>query len=484
MVSRFGWALAAAAVTLTIQAFISRYLFWDSYFGLVAGRYIAVNGIPTTEVLTTAGRPEWIDQQWLAHWLFHASWSLGGYAATAFLTAGAVAIAQGLLAALMIHRGVPGPRAFMWSLVALMVALGSTVVRAQSLVLPLAVVLLWAILDDSRRPAFRKRFLLIVPLLAVWSNLHGSVLLGVGSAVAYAAIRAAVAARGRESRSALLYGVTAALSAAALLVTPYGLQSFDYYRSLLANSAVHRFILEWSAPQLGNPFSLAFFAVLSITILFVGYALARGYRPPLVLLAATAGLGLLALTGVRYGIWFGMVAVVLDADVLAHTRPAPAPFATSFLRAGAAVLLVVTVIATAVLLTTSQDEFERDLPHEAMAAVSDYAAANPSTHILTDELASALLWRHPELAGRVGFDTRLEQYPEDRLVAWFEFLNGVPPGWPAAAEGYDVVLVSGLEHPDLVTRLTSLPGWSALHVEPNGATFVRMLGAVGRAGLR
>ena len=62
-----GWVLAVAGVCFGIQAFVSRYLFWDSYMGLVAGRYIATNGIPTAEVLTSAAKPQWIDQQWLAH---------------------------------------------------------------------------------------------------------------------------------------------------------------------------------------------------------------------------------------------------------------------------------------------------------------------------------------------------------------------------------------------------------------------------------
>jgi hypothetical protein len=88
-------------------------------------------------------------------------------------------------------------------------------------------------------------------------------------------------------------------------------------------------------------------------------------------------------------------------------------------------------------------------------------------------LASALLWRHPELAGRVGFDTRLEQYPADKLERWFEFLNMTPPGWPTAADGYDVILVSGRERASLVAALMTDPGWSTLASEPNGAAFVR-----------
>lgn len=426
-------------------------------------------------MLTTAGKPQWIDQQWLAHWLFFRAWELGGYAATALLSAASVTLAFALLAALMIGRRVPGRRAILWSLVALIVAFGSTVVRAQSLALPLAVLLFWAILDDSDRPvsAFRARLLLVVPLMAVWANLHGSVLLGAGALVAYALWRVVMAARKRAWRSTVLYATTAALSAAAPLATPYGLTILDYYRSLLANSAVHRFILEWSPPQLGNPYSLAFFVVLGATSVVIGYSFARGYRPPIVLLVAAAGLGILALTGVRYAVWFAIAAVVLNADVLAHTRPVPPPFPAPFLRAGAAVLLVASLAAGAVLLTTSDDDFERDLPRAAMGAVADYGASNPSAGVLADELASALLWRHPSLAGQVGLDTRLEQYSEAALVEWFEFLNGVPPGWPSAADDYEVVIVSALERPDLVARLTALPEWSILHAEPNGAAFVR-----------
>lgn len=468
-----GWALAVAGVTFTIQAFISRYLFWDSYFGLVAGRYIAANGVPTTEALTTAGKLQWIDQQWLSHWLFYAAWSIGGYSATALLSAVAVTLAFALLAALMVNHGVPGRRAFVWSLAALAVALGSTVVRAQSLILPLAVLLLWAILDDARRPGFRVRFVTVLPLLAIWANMHGSVLLGAGAVGAYSAVRAASDAWRQDLRSAALHAATGAMALAALLATPYGLSVFDYYQSLLANTAVHGYILEWSAPVIGNPYSLAFFAMLAVTAVVVGYGFARRYRPPIVLVVAAAGLGLLALTGVRYAIWFGIVAAVLNAQILAGARPAPPPFPAAFLRAGAAVLLAASVVSAAVLITTSGDEFERDLPRAAMAAVADYTAAHPATLILADELASALLWRHPGLAGHVGFDTRLEQYPEDRLVAWFEYLNGVPPGWPSATDGYDVLLGSAVDHPELVARLTALPGWSVLLAEPNGAAFVR-----------
>jgi hypothetical protein len=41
------------------------------------------------------------------------------------------------------------------------------------------------IYDDQRQPDTRTRMLLAIPLLAVWANLHGTVLMGAAIAAAY-----------------------------------------------------------------------------------------------------------------------------------------------------------------------------------------------------------------------------------------------------------------------------------------------------------
>jgi len=125
-----------------------------------------------------------------------------------------------------------------------------------------------------------------------------------------------------------------------------------------------------------------------------------------------------------------------------------------------------------VIVTTPDDQFERRLPTEAMAAVSAYAQTHPGSLILTDELASALVWHEPALAGRIGFDTRLEQYDSKSLENWFEFLSVVPPGWPTLTDCYGQVLVSS-DRLNLMSALSTLTGWSTLASEPSGAAFVR-----------
>ena len=214
--------------------------------------------------------------------------------------------------------------------------------------------------------------------------------------------------------------------------------------------------------------------MLGATSLIVLYGLVRGNRPPALLLAGAIGLAVLALTGVRFQVWFGIVASVLAADVLGqlHSRPAP-PAPVTLRRIGAIGLAACAAIGIVALITTSDAQFERDLPLIAMAATATYATDHPGDEILADELASALMWLHPETEGRIGFDTRLGQYSEEGLLSWFSYLNGVSPGWPGATDGYDVLLASAVDRPGLVERLSTLAGFSTLAAETKGAAFVR-----------
>jgi hypothetical protein len=70
----------------------------------------------------------------------------------------------------------------------------------------------------------------------------------------------------------------------------------------------------------------------------------------------------------------------------------------------------------------------------------------------------ALLWQHPDLAGRVGFDTRFEIYRQSEVVGWFRFNDGAP-GWEAATSGYDLLAISSSRHPELAARIRAAPDW-------------------------
>jgi hypothetical protein len=470
--ARLGWIAATGVLCFAVNTFFSRYLFWDSYLDLTGGRFVAHHGIPRHEALTTAAQRTWIDQQWLAHLSYYEAWTLGGYPLVGALSSLLVASGFTLLCALLIARKVPPQRAFLWTLVAFVVCVGNTVIRAQSFAYPLFVLLLWAILADARRPG--PRFLLVVPLLVLWSNLHGTVLLAVTFVVGYSAIRLFLAAGARMLNLVAVYGAAGLASAATLFANPYGLSIVHYYSALIGNRVVSHYIVEWAPPKLGNLVSLGFFVLLFVVIGITAYGLARSYRPSPTLLAIVVSLALVALQGVRYQAWFALAGVLLAGETLAAVRPSPPEFSAPILRIGAVAIVAFAVVAVGVLARTSNATFERLAPLDAMAAAASYTAAHPRSTILVDgQASSALLWLYPRTAGHVAFDARLEQYDESRLRNWFTYITGKEPGWPSLAARYDVLVASRKENPNLVARLEKLKGWRIIATDEEGIALVR-----------
>jgi hypothetical protein len=467
-----GWIAAAGALSFAVNVFFSRYLFWDSYLDLTGGRFVAQHGIPRHEALTTAAQRTWIDQQWLAHWTYYEAWRLGGYPLVAALSSLLVASGFTLLAVLLVARKVPPQRAFLWTLVALIACVGNTVIRAQSFAYPLFVLLLWAILADSRRPS--PRFLLVVPVLVLWSNLHGTVLLASALVVGYSAVRLLLAARARMLSLAALYVAAGLASGAAVFANPYGLSVVHYYRALIGNPVVSHYIVEWAPPSPRNVVSLGFFGLLFAVIGVTAYGLRRGYRPTPTLLVIVASLALLALQGVRYQAWFAVAGALLAGETLAAVRPSPPELSARIQRVGALATVAFAVIAVGILGRTSDRTFERLDPLSAMAAAASYTAGHPGSTILADEQSSsALLWLYPKTAGRVAFDARLEQYEHSRLRSWFTYITGSGPGWPALAARYNVLVASRTENPGLAARLGKLRGWRIIATDAEGIALVR-----------
>jgi hypothetical protein len=175
----------------------------------------------------------------------------------------------------------------------LLVTLGSlpsfTLARVQlfSLVLfPLLIALLRA---DKRDPS--RRIWLTLPLLTLWSNLHGTALAGLAMLYLYL-IFSLVRVK------PVTAGVLAILSLVAMCVTPAGLRTVDYYYGLTTNLAAERGTGLWAPLGTG---------LLDLFLIFAAIWLAvrawRGSRPPLWELAAVLILGVLTVKAARNGVW-------------------------------------------------------------------------------------------------------------------------------------------------------------------------------------
>ena len=472
------WLVALVALSLTVSLVYSRYLFADSYYDLYAGRYIVQHGIPHRNVVTVVahGAP-WIDQQWLAHVLYYAAWAAGGYPAVAVLSSLVLTSGFAVLMLAMRGRGVPPARAFLWTCGTVIVYLGNIPIRAQSFAYPLFALTLWLVVADSRAPRLQPRTWLALPVLVLWANTHGSVLIGAAMVGLYAGYRAVVTVLRRAGPRAVLgYLALGAAGAVSVLCTPYGTGVIGYYKSVnRVAPALSHYVTEWQRPNPLYLVSMGFFALLIAVVIAIAVAWRRGTRPDPVLAAIALGLLVMALTAIRNQAYFAFAGSLLAAGTLARSSAGRSPaLSQAFSRVTAGVLAAAALIATGLIATEPAGKFESLVPVRAIDVAAALAARHPGARILADEWSSPpTLWLHPATFGRVGYDARLEQFSVSQLRAYATFLSARRPGWQDLLRGYDIVVVNRKQHDWLGTALTRLPGWQVAYSSRAGLVLER-----------
>jgi hypothetical protein len=372
---------------------------------------------------------------------------------------------------------------FGWGCLAALASLmyiSNFVIRAQAFAYPLFALTVWLIVTDARAARLRARTWLAVPVLVIWANTHGSVLVGAALAALYAGWRAAALLRRGDRRPALAYLALGAAAAACVVATPYGTGVLGYYRQIsAATPALTRYELEWQPVSPLHLVSIGFFALLGATMIAVAVAWRRGTRPdPLLATIAVATLTL-TLIAVRNEPFFAFAGSLLAADTLARSRNGIAPaLSPTFSRVTAAALTVAALASAASIATRTSGQFEGAVAVRAINATAALAARAPAARILADDWSSAaLLWLHPALFARVAYDARLEQYTLAQLNAYATFINARQQGWQHLARGYNIIVASRRHHQPLATALTRLPGWHVSYSGPDGVVLRRSLPA-------
>src|SRR5262249_5596052 len=210
----------------------------DSWMTLGAGREIVAHGLPRHETLTTMamGR-DWTDQQWLAQLIFYGLDALGGLRIALLVNAALVTTTFALGVAAARQRGASARTTLLVATIAVIVAPWSWQLRAQALALPLFIIVLALGASDVRNP--RARTFLGLPLIVLWANLHGSVLVGAGilSLAGVYGLGARVLRR-RGAPPPLRSAALAVAPWACLLLSPYHVHLIGYYRLMLFSSPV------------------------------------------------------------------------------------------------------------------------------------------------------------------------------------------------------------------------------------------------------
>src|SRR5262249_40379251 len=96
------------------------------------------------------------------------------------------------------------------------------------------------------------------------------------------------------------------LTALATLVNPEGYKVYDYVRTVVTDQASQKLVAEWQVPLVNDAAGIVlFYAPFFLTLLVFIYA---RLKPDFTELALFLGFGVLGLTALRNGAWFGIVA--------------------------------------------------------------------------------------------------------------------------------------------------------------------------------
>ncbi|TWP33713.1 hypothetical protein [Leekyejoonella antrihumi] len=298
---------------------------------------------------------------------------------------------------------------------------GLVIARVQLFSLVAFAVMLLLLRSDQARPS--RRLWWLVPLVVVWGNLHGAVLVGVVLAVCYLLIWRL---RRRPSETVAI-GVA---SVAGICVTPAGLGTVNYYSAVMQNEGAARGLGMWAPPSAHSVLDLLMLAGCAL----LTYRFVRSGRPLWELVAA-AGLIVGTATSARYGIWL-LLFVAAPAAVGARRavereKQASGGRDTLVKLVSAGVLTI--LVAGFVLQVRGQTMFFTT--EKVSAAVNQVAVGR--VVLAPDPLSESLA-----VAGaRVWISDPIDAFSRRDQVMYINFLDGSPAAH-RTLDGVGVVVVS------------------------------------------
>lgn len=471
----------------------------DLPWHLGTGRWIIEAGtIPKADPFSwsTPGR-KWIAHEWLSEVVMFKAWQLGGWAL--LITAAAAIITLAWFVVFRTCRVNSASRTMPAAITTFLAAI-STIhtwgVRPQMLTLLFVAVTCYRLHQwlHGRRLPWE-----IVPLIAVWANLHGGFIFGIVMVGVFAAgalgekilhrwtwTRAHRADRTWRQVSEI-WALLAACFAASI-ATPNTIDGLIYPFTYLGDNASTRYVGEWFAPDFTRPqfWPFALFGLLLIGLMVLGRRyiglteigltlpfLALGVQSVRNISQATVcGAPVLAM------LWSRMWASHLDARAAKRpstTRTARArtdkqvgPRQKAVIAASVAIPMVLALVAmTAKDLTEAHNTSERAAVQPLKA--TQWLVEHPGEKVLNHyNFGGWLIWNRVP----VFIDGRPDMYG-DTFVDEYVALTGAKNDWKVELDRLGVTSVLLPAKNQLAVALADDPDWSIEITEKAGVLFVR-----------
>jgi hypothetical protein len=325
----------------------------------------------------------------------------------------------------------------------------------------------WMIEEDRERPT--RWLFALVPLSALWANLHGGF---AGLVITLAALAAGHVLEADWTR-AKRYGFTAIACLAAAVVNPYGFQLLVHMQQYLRAGWIREMVEEFQAPKLETPAGMYFEALL-----FAGIAVAaklaweRRFAPALLIIAW----GHAALLSVRHVPIFALlIAPFLAREITLLMRQAQERFGrksiwgilnqigdehTPNLTRSS---FLIPALVVALLVSDLGFQWPTDFPSGKfpLAAIERHGELIRTQRVFTlDSWGDYLTYRHYP-GQKVFFDGRTDYYGEKMSRDYKALIDG-HPGWQERLARYKVDAVFLPQDSPLVGHLRADPAWESL----------------------
>jgi hypothetical protein len=448
--------LALTALVSVLALCANRVHNGDVYLQLLGGRFVAQHGIALHDPFPTiaAGQP-WSNQQWLSEFTMYGIARAVGL--TGLTVVYALLLGVPLLLLLLNCRDrrplvlVAGAALYFPALFAVIHP------RAAALTLLCFSLLTIVIARGFRASAPRWRTVAAVAaLFALWANLHGGFVAGLGLIALVALGTAVDRARGVGGPRLRRLAVAALVALAATFATPLGPAVWSYVTSF-SNPALKLASTEWG-PAFQSPPAMLYIAACAA---FSAVLFRHAQRPrSLMPLVVSAGCLLTALLSERNLI---LIPPALFLQI-AQTPRASDRRAPHVVAAAAATAALAGLLVWALLLGPART------PGYLSSPAVGSALRHPPQHGRIAALAgvgSYVLWRRP--GTRVVIDGWLEHFTADQLRKAYAIVDG-DPGAAAAADSFGVDAV--ITRHDRAARVLEAHGFVLLDSTPTQGNYL------------
>ncbi|MGY4318384.1 hypothetical protein [Bradyrhizobium sp. JR3.5] len=415
---------------LPLCAAVGAYLFYlsageillrdsDTEWQIKVGQWILEHGaMPTSDVFsfTRFGEP-WISSSWLSQVAYALVYG-GDWAGPVILTSVAIGASVAIFLQLLSPYFDPA-RALLIAALALLLSTIHFFARPHVLALPVLLAFIGGLMSAADRRTHPSWWLL--PLMALWANLHGGFVLGLAliGPIGLEAVWSAEPSRRRQL--IVRWGLFGVAALAASCVTPYGWNSLLGATKILSLGKLLSLIGEWLPADFSKP---SFFEATLLGL--IGVICYRGLTLSVPRILLLLGLIWMALSHIRNIEMFAFIAPLVLAKPIAEQWGMAGVRATRFEEGHA--VPVVTILATIAMVigawvTTTmfvaQHEF-KFLPVFSPIAAVDVLQQHKAQRVFSTAPFGGYMVSHDM---KVFIDGRAELYGEQFVLDYYAALD-------------------------------------------------------------